>query len=232
MDELALQDRYGADDICFGCGPRNPRGLRIKSRLVGDEVVADWSPGPDIEAFPGIVNGGIIATLLDCHSWWTAAAPDDGGRRPRPAAGHGDRRPAHPIHRPTPSGQPVRITARIAETTARRAVIDAVLSSAERDDRHGHLDIHHRRTRSPGVRHQVGDNRHGVATILRRLPLSADRGRGAPAGPALRDGDGPPDRRRAGVVAARTGPGTWPASPTPSAGPPTRTATSATRRPR
>ena len=130
MDELALQDRYGADDVCFGCGPRNPRGLRIKSRLVGEEVVADWSPGPDIEAFPGIVNGGIIATLLDCHSWWTAA-------HRMMVAGALDRPPVMvtadlrvQYHQPTPSGQPVRITARIAETTGRRAVVDAVLSSA------------------------------------------------------------------------------------------------------
>jgi acyl-coenzyme A thioesterase PaaI-like protein len=36
-------------------------------------VVADWRPQPYHQAFAGIVNGGIIGTLLDCHGNWTAA---------------------------------------------------------------------------------------------------------------------------------------------------------------
>jgi acyl-coenzyme A thioesterase PaaI-like protein len=129
MDEIALQDRYGADDICFGCGPQNPRGLRIKSRVAGDEVVADWSPGPDVEAFPGILNGGIVATLLDCHSWWTAAhhlmlaeALDQ-----PPSIVTADL--AVGYQRPTPSDRPVHLSARITETTDRRTTVDAVLTS-------------------------------------------------------------------------------------------------------
>ena len=37
------------------------------------EVVAEWKPEPKYEAFPGVLNGGIIGTLLDCHCNWTAA---------------------------------------------------------------------------------------------------------------------------------------------------------------
>jgi acyl-coenzyme A thioesterase PaaI-like protein len=129
MDEIAIQDRYGADDICFGCGPRNPRGLQIKSRVDGDELVADWSPGSDLEAFPGVLNGGIVATLLDCHSWWTAA-------HQMMVAGALARPPSMVTadisvryHRPTPSDRPVHLSARIAETADRRAVVEAVLTS-------------------------------------------------------------------------------------------------------
>ena len=69
----SLQDRYFAGGRCFGCGPANPQGLRIKSRVEGDRVVADFTPEPHHQAFDGILSGGIIGTLLDCHSNWTAA---------------------------------------------------------------------------------------------------------------------------------------------------------------
>lgn len=69
----ALQDLFAPNNRCFGCGPANEKGLRIKSRVVGDEVVADFTPEPHHQAFGGVLNGGIIGALLDCHSNWTAA---------------------------------------------------------------------------------------------------------------------------------------------------------------
>jgi acyl-coenzyme A thioesterase PaaI-like protein len=71
--EPSLQDRYAPNNRCFGCGPANDRGLRIKSYVQGDEVVAEFVPEPHHQAFEGMVNGGIIGALLDCHSNWTAA---------------------------------------------------------------------------------------------------------------------------------------------------------------
>ena len=68
----ALQDRYAPQNRCFGCGPANEKGLRLKSRAEGDLVVADWTPEPHHEAFQGVLNGGIIGALLDCHSNWAA----------------------------------------------------------------------------------------------------------------------------------------------------------------
>ena len=69
----SLQDRYAPNNRCFGCGPANKRGLRIKSRVGEGEIVADWQAEPHHQAFDGILNGGIVGTLLDCHSNWTAA---------------------------------------------------------------------------------------------------------------------------------------------------------------
>src|SRR5438128_217711 len=68
-----LQERFAPQSICFGCGPANPKGLKIKSIPEKDQVVADWQPESHHEAFPGMLNGGIIGALLDCHSNWTAA---------------------------------------------------------------------------------------------------------------------------------------------------------------
>src|SRR5215210_2680025 len=73
MTEQSLQERYAPHNSCEGCGPANERGLHIRSFARGDEVVAEWTPETLHEAFPGILNGGIIGTLLDCHSNWTAA---------------------------------------------------------------------------------------------------------------------------------------------------------------
>src|ERR1044072_3145595 len=69
----SLQENYAAQSICFGCGPSNPQDLHEQRRVQVEEVVADWQPQPQYEAFPGMLNGGIIGALLDCHSNWTAA---------------------------------------------------------------------------------------------------------------------------------------------------------------
>jgi acyl-coenzyme A thioesterase PaaI-like protein len=67
--DLALQDRYFPDLPCFGCGPSNADGLQLKS-FQGDEglVVADFTPWPAHNNGLGFLNGGIISTVLDCHS--------------------------------------------------------------------------------------------------------------------------------------------------------------------
>ena len=54
-------------------GPANPNGLHIRSFTKNGEVVAVWKPEKKYEAFNGVLNGGIIGTLLDCHCNWTAA---------------------------------------------------------------------------------------------------------------------------------------------------------------
>src|SRR2546427_6134944 len=72
-DNDSLQARYAPATRCFGCGPANEKGLRIKSRVVDGELVAQWTPEPHHEAYAGMLNGGIIGTLLDCHGNWAAA---------------------------------------------------------------------------------------------------------------------------------------------------------------
>ena len=130
MNEPSLQETYAPGSICFGCGPANPRGLRIRSFARGDEVVASWRPEPHHEAFPGMLNGGIIGALLDCHCNWTAAW--------RLMTNHGLDRPqctvtaeyAIKLLRPTPTDGPVELTARVVEATADRATVEATLTAA------------------------------------------------------------------------------------------------------
>ena len=71
--ERSLQETYAPNGVCFGCGPANTHGLRIRSFVAdGGLVVANWKPEPYHQAFEGFVNGGIIGALLDCHSNWAA----------------------------------------------------------------------------------------------------------------------------------------------------------------
>lgn len=70
---ISLQEHYAPKSLCYGCGPANPQGLHIKSVVKRNEVFAQWQPLPHHNAFPGILSGGIIGTLLDCHSNWSAS---------------------------------------------------------------------------------------------------------------------------------------------------------------
>jgi len=63
------------DNFCWGCGAENTDGLQLKSRWDGDVAVAQWQPHPEHAAGPRhVLNGGIIATLLDCHGVCIAIA--------------------------------------------------------------------------------------------------------------------------------------------------------------
>jgi acyl-coenzyme A thioesterase PaaI-like protein len=67
-----LQDKYAPHGVCFGCGPRNPEGLHLKSYPSGASVVAEWKPGRHHVAFGNFGSGGIISVLMDCHGNWAA----------------------------------------------------------------------------------------------------------------------------------------------------------------
>src|SRR3954463_5083832 len=71
----SLQELHSPESTCFGCGPKNLKGLRIRSMPGpdGESLVATWKAEPHHEAFAGTLGGGIIGVLLDCHSNWTAA---------------------------------------------------------------------------------------------------------------------------------------------------------------
>ena len=126
---MSLQDRYAPTTHCFGCGPVNDRGLRIKSFEDGEAVIADWMPAPHHEAFDGILNGGIIGTLLDCHSNWAAAVHlmrrAGADRIPPTVTAEFHVR----LRRPASSRSAVHLRACVVESTDDRAVVEAELLS-------------------------------------------------------------------------------------------------------
>lgn len=126
----SLQEIYAPNSICFGCGPANSRGLRIRSFPVTDtETRSEFVPEKYQEAFPGMLNGGIIGALLDCHSNWTAAyalMKKSGASQP-PCTVTADFHVK--LRAPTPSAQKIVLKARVSEQKDDRAKIEAELFS-------------------------------------------------------------------------------------------------------
>lgn len=132
MSEKSLQEEYAPASACFGCGPANEGGLHIRSFVEGEEVWAEWLPEARYEAYPNMLNGGIVGTLLDCHSNWTAAwhlMRRAGADRP-PCTVTSEY--SIKLLRPTPTGQMLRLTARVVESKDDRAIVEAELIAGEK----------------------------------------------------------------------------------------------------
>jgi len=127
--EKSLQDRYAPENACFGCGPANDKGLRIKSFPSGEGLFCEWTPEKHHEAFTGMLNGGICGALLDCHSNWTAAwhLMNVRGEEVPPCTVTADFHVK--LRRPTPTDGPVRIRSRVVETEGDRVVVEATLEA-------------------------------------------------------------------------------------------------------
>jgi acyl-coenzyme A thioesterase PaaI-like protein len=127
--EASLQDTYAPNNRCFGCGPANEKGLRIKSRVEGDEVVAEWRPEPHHLAFDGVLNGGIAGALLDCHSNWAAAhhLMMKAGADSPPSTVTADFHVR--LTRTTPIDATLKLRAHVVESTDDRTVVDATIEA-------------------------------------------------------------------------------------------------------
>lgn len=130
--EKSLQETYAPDGICFGCGVKNEKGLRIKSYADGEEVTAEWHAEPHHQAFPGMLNGGIVGALLDCHSNWTAAhylmKRDDKTEPDCTVTANYSIK----LLRPTPFDAPIFLKARVIESSEDRATVEAELIAGDK----------------------------------------------------------------------------------------------------
>ncbi len=129
----AFQDFY-PDELahCFGCGRLNEHGHHLRSFWDGEETVARFTPQPFHTAIPGFVNGGVLASLIDCHSTGTAAAIAY-RREGRPM----DTLPAHRFVtaslkveylRPTPLGPELLLRGRGRSLSERKVVVEVAIS--------------------------------------------------------------------------------------------------------
>lgn len=129
MEGISLQERFAPRSTCYGCGPANEFGLRIRSFATHDAVIADWRARPHHEAYPGALNGGVIGTLLDCHMNWTAAyhlmRRDALERPPATVTAEYSVR----MWRPTPTDAPLRIFGRVVKAGADRAIVEGRLEA-------------------------------------------------------------------------------------------------------
>jgi len=133
-EQLALQDQIPGNH-CFGCGPHNDRGLRIKSYWSdGDSSRCEFLPQPHHSAGPvQYLNGGIIATVIDCHTICTAIA--DGYRQAGRAVGSGDKiwyatgKLEVNYRAPAAIDKPAMLEAIIIERSERKTLLHCTLNS-------------------------------------------------------------------------------------------------------
>lgn len=127
----AFQDYYPENVAhCYGCGAHNDHGHRIKTFWDGDESVTRYTPEPYHTAIPGFVYGGLLASLIDCHSTGTAAAA-----LYRAAGREMDTEPPFrcvtgSLHvnylKPTPMG-PLELRGRVKEIKGRKVVVESTV---------------------------------------------------------------------------------------------------------
>ena len=129
VTQQSLQERYAPGSVCFGCGPANAKGLKIRSFVEGDEVVCEWKPEPHQLAYEGALNGGICGTLLDCHSNWTAAhhLMTRAGAAAPPCTVTAEFHVV--LKRPTPINAALRLTAHVVDSSDKRAVVEASIEA-------------------------------------------------------------------------------------------------------
>lgn len=126
----SLQDQFAPNLICFGCGPANEKGLQLKSFVQGEQVVAEFVPQPHHQAFEGMINGGIIGALLDCHLNWTAAWHLMERLELETPPCCVTAKYEVTFERPTTFGDPLRLTAWVIESSDRKAVVEGTLGPA------------------------------------------------------------------------------------------------------
>jgi acyl-coenzyme A thioesterase PaaI-like protein len=125
----AFQDHYPENVAhCYGCGRLNTKGHQIKTEWDGDETVTRYTPQPYETSVPGFAYGGLIASLIDCHSTGTAAAA-----MYRQEGRDLDTLPAFrfvtgSLHvdylKPTPIGGPIEIRGRVKEIKGRKVIVE------------------------------------------------------------------------------------------------------------
>jgi len=132
----AFQDYY-PDELayCFGCGRLNDHGHHLKSYWSGDVSEARFTPNEYHIAIPGWVNGGLLASLVDCHGTGTAAAAAY-----RAEGREMDTPPAHRFVtaslrvdylRPTPLGPELLLRGKVRSVAGRKVVIEITISVAD-----------------------------------------------------------------------------------------------------
>lgn len=123
----SLQDEFSPQSICYGCGPANEKGFQIKSFVEGEKVIAHWIPKEHQHAFPNVLNGGVIGTLLDCHCNWAACwyLMQDQKLDEAPCTVTAEY--SIQLLKPTPMGKPLTLEATLDHIDKNRAVIHGKL---------------------------------------------------------------------------------------------------------
>lgn len=132
MTSDTIQDKWPEfATFCWGCGKNNEHGLQLKSHWHDDETVATFTPKDYHLAFPGILNGGIIATIIDCHCTGTANAAAHRSADSENHFMHVTASLSVKYLKPTPLDKPVTLRARVTEANDHKMRVSCSLYSGD-----------------------------------------------------------------------------------------------------
>jgi acyl-coenzyme A thioesterase PaaI-like protein len=123
----SLQETFAPHNACFGCGPANPQGLKIRTFREGDTYVASWKPQPHHQAFAGVLNGGIIGALLDCHCNWASCHSLMLQRKADSPPCTVTAEYSIQLKRPCPTDQPIMLKAKVIELSDPKVIVEGTL---------------------------------------------------------------------------------------------------------
>ena len=127
MEKAVYFQDHMPENICFGCGNHNEEGLQIKSHWEGEESVCLWNSHERYQGWPNLLNGGILATLVDCHCMGTAMADayrrEERGLDSDPVYRYATGTLSVKYIKPTPNNQPIELRAQITEVKDRKTVL-------------------------------------------------------------------------------------------------------------
>ena len=120
-------------NVCFGCGRSNHDGLKISSYWEGDESVCIWESQEKYQGWKGILNGGILATLIDCHTMCTAMAAayqaENRALESQPVYRYATGTISVKYLKPTLNTKPIELRAKIKEIKGRKVVMSCIAKS-------------------------------------------------------------------------------------------------------
>ena len=137
---LSLQEQWMPDGTCFRCGPANGHGLRLRSFPSDKDggVIAEWRPEAHHNACLGFVCGGVIGTLLDCHTgaalaWALNVRDGTSNRTPLPhpfvTAPWATAQFLVKLLRPAPIDAAVTLRAKVVQLDSDEAIVEASLEA-------------------------------------------------------------------------------------------------------
>ena len=121
------------ENVCFGCGHANEEGLQIKSYWDGEVSICHWMPEEKYHGWANLLNGGIMATLIDCHCMGTAMAhayrEENRDLESEPVYRYATGTLEIKYLKPTSNLHPVELRAEVTETKGRKVVMSCRLLS-------------------------------------------------------------------------------------------------------
>jgi acyl-coenzyme A thioesterase PaaI-like protein len=133
MEKKEYFQDHMPENVCFGCGASNHEGLQIKSFWENDTSVLIWQSQEKYHGWAHLLNGGIIATLIDCHCMGTAMAyaykSENRSLDSEPIYRYATGTMTLKYLKPTSNDVPVEIRATVKEVKGRKTIMSCDLFS-------------------------------------------------------------------------------------------------------